>query len=105
MQRSNPKHHRHRATPAKARRRALGHATWALVAAGALLATGSGYWMAHGVLGGLGGITISQALSAQDPKSTGDGQNILLIGLDSRKDQNGDDLPWTLLKHLHAGDS
>ena len=56
-------------------------------------------------LGGLGGITISQALSAQDPKSTGDGQNILLIGLDSRKDQNGDDLPWTLLKHLHAGDS
>jgi LCP family protein required for cell wall assembly len=31
--------------------------------------------------------------------------NILLIGLDSRKDQNGDDLPWSLLKHLHAGDS
>ena len=81
------------------------HATWALVAVAALLATGSGYWMAHGVLGGLGGITISQALSSQDPKSTGDGQNILLIGLDSRKDQNGDDLPWTVLKHLHAGDS
>jgi LCP family protein required for cell wall assembly len=31
--------------------------------------------------------------------------NFLLIGLDSRKDQNGDDLPWSLLKHLHAGDS
>ncbi|MDT5167156.1 MAG: hypothetical protein QOD02_471, partial [Mycobacterium sp.] len=72
------------------------------VAVAPLLATGSGYWMAHGVLSG---ITVSQALSAQDPKSTGDGQNILLIGLDSRKDQNGDDLPWNLLKHLHAGDS
>src|ERR1700728_4791271 len=58
--------------------------------------------MAHGVLSG---ITVSQALGSQDPKSTGDGQNILLIGLDSRKDQNGDDLPWAVLKHLHAGDS
>ena len=104
LQRSSPKH-RHRATSTHARRRTLGHATWALVAVAALLATGSGYWMAHGVLGGLGGITISQALSSQDPKSTGDGQNILLIGLDSRKDQNGDDLPWAVLKHLHAGDS
>ena len=68
----------------------------------ALLATGSGYWMAHGVLSG---ITVSQALSSQDPKSSGGGMNMLLIGLDSRKDQNGDDLPWSLLKHLHAGDS
>ena len=31
--------------------------------------------------------------------------NILLIGLDSRKDQDGNDLPWAILKHLHAGDS
>ncbi len=104
LQRSKRKH-RHRATSAIARRRSLGRATSAVVAVAALLATGSGYWMAHGVLGGLSGITISQALSSQDPKSTGDGQNILLIGLDSRKDQNGDDLPWAVLKHLHAGDS
>ena len=75
------------------------------MAVAAVTATGSGYWMAHGILGGLGGITVSQALGAQDPKSTGDGENILLIGLDSRKDQNGDDLPWSVLKHLHAGDS
>ncbi|MCV7330814.1 LCP family protein [Mycobacterium cookii] len=94
--------HRHRATPVRARRRRLAHACWTLVAVGAMAATGSGYWMAHGVLKG---ITVSQALSAEDPKSTGDGQNILLIGLDSRKDQNGDDLPWSVLKHLHAGDS
>ncbi len=94
--------HRHRATPAKARRRRVVHACWTLVAVAAVAATGSGYWMAHGVLRG---ITVSQALGAEDPKSSGDGQNILLIGLDSRKDQNGDDLPWSLLKHLHAGDS
>jgi LCP family protein required for cell wall assembly len=78
------------------------HACWTLVALVAVLATGSGWWMAHGVLGG---ITVSQALSSEDPKSSGGGMNILLIGLDSRKDQNGDDLPWNLLKHLHAGDS
>ncbi|MBV8182176.1 MAG: LCP family protein [Mycobacterium sp.] len=74
----------------------------ALVAVAVVVATGSGWWMAHGMLGG---ITVSQALSSQDPKSTGDGQNILLIGLDSRKDQDGNDLPWAMLKHLHAGDS
>ena len=31
--------------------------------------------------------------------------NILLIGLDSRKDQDGNDLPNSILKQLHAGDS
>ncbi len=78
------------------------HACWALVAVVAVLATGSGWWMAHGVLGG---ITVSQALSSEDPKSSGDAMNVLLIGLDSRKDQNGNDLSWAVLKHLHAGDS
>ncbi len=58
--------------------------------------------MAHGVLGG---ITVSQALSSDDPHSSGGTMNILLIGLDSRKDQNGNDLPYAVLKHLHAGDS
>ena len=94
--------HRHRATRPQPRRHSLAHAIGAIVAVGALLMTGSGYWMAHGVLSG---ITVSQALGAEDPKSNGNGMNILLIGLDSRKDQNGDDLPWSVLKHLHAGDS
>ncbi len=53
----------------------------------------------------LGGITVSQALGSNDPKSSNGAMNILLIGLDSRKDQDGNDLPWALLKHLHAGDS
>lgn len=73
-----------------------------LVSAVALGMTGAGYWVAHGALGG---ITISQALTPEDPRSTGNNMNILLIGLDSRKDQEGNDLPWSILKHLHAGDS
>ena len=68
----------------------------------ALLLTGAGYWVAHGALGG---ITISQALTADDPRSSGNNMNILLIGLDSRKDQDGNDLPSSILKKLHAGDS
>jgi LCP family protein required for cell wall assembly len=94
--------HRYRATPAAARRRALVHGFWAVVAVVATLATGAGWWMAHGVMGG---ITVSQALGSDDPKSSGGAMNILLIGLDSRKDQDGNDLPWAVLKHLHAGES
>lgn len=73
-----------------------------LVSVVALLMTGAGYWVAHGALGG---ITISQALTPEDPRSSGNNMNILLIGLDSRKDQEGNDLPWSVLKQLHAGDS
>jgi LCP family protein required for cell wall assembly len=73
-----------------------------LVSAAAVLMTGAGYYVAHGALGG---ITVSDALSPEDPRSSGDNMNILLIGLDSRKDQDGNDLPWSILKHLHAGDS
>jgi LCP family protein required for cell wall assembly len=100
-QRSSAKH-RHRAAPRAVQGRGFISAFLALVAVAVVVATGSGWWMAHGMLGG---ITVSQALSSEDPKSTGDAMNILLIGLDSRKDQNGNDLPWALLKHLHAGDS
>ncbi|OBF22162.1 transcriptional regulator, LytR family protein [Mycobacterium kubicae] len=64
--------------------------------------TGAGYYVAHGALGG---ITISQALTPEDPRSSGNNMNILLIGLDSRKDQEGNDLPWSVLRQLHAGDS
>ena len=73
-----------------------------LVSVAAVLLTGAGYYVAHGALGG---ITVSEALRPEDPRSSGDNMNILLIGLDSRKDQDGNDLPWSILKHLHAGDS
>src|ERR1700743_3114327 len=71
LQRSSAKH-RHRAASANTRRRGWVHAAGAVVAVAALLVTGSGYWMAHGMLSG---ITVSQALGSQDPKSRGGGMN------------------------------
>jgi LCP family protein required for cell wall assembly len=67
-----------------------------------LAATGLSWWT---VRGALGGITVSQALGPDAPKSTGGAENILLMGLDSRKDQNGNNLPQAILDKLHAGDS
>src|SRR6201987_2667690 len=83
-------------------RKGLTRSFMALVSVAAILMTGAGYYVAHGALGG---ITVSDALSPEDPRSSGNNMNILLIGLDSRKDQDGNDLPWSILKHLHAGDS
>jgi hypothetical protein len=92
--------HRQRAVRSPSRTRlSLARGAMALVSAAALLLTGAGWRVAHGALGG---ITISQAQGSDDPRSSGDNVNILLIGLDSRKDQDGNDLPWAILKHLHA---
>src|SRR6201996_1399578 len=103
MARSGGAHRRHRATRRPSRVRAgLTRAFMTLASVVAVLLTGAGYWVAHGALGG---IPVSDALSPDDPRSSGDNMNILLIGLDSRKDQDGNDLPYSILKHLHAGDS
>jgi LCP family protein required for cell wall assembly len=103
MARTGGAHHRHRAVRQQSRLgKGLTRGLMTLVSVAAVLLTGAGYYVAHGAFGG---ITISQALSPDDPRSSGDNINILLIGLDSRKDQDGNDLPWSILKHLHAGDS
>ncbi|ORU96420.1 transcriptional regulator, LytR family protein [Mycobacterium bohemicum] len=103
MARSGGAHRRHRAVRQPSRlRKVLTRGFMALVSVGAVLMTAAGYYVAHGALGG---ITVSDALRPEDPRSTGNTMNILLIGLDSRKDQDGNDLPWSILKHLHAGDS
>lgn len=103
MARSGGAHHRHRAVRQPSPiRKGLTRGLMSIVSVAAVLMTGAGYWVAHGALGG---ITVSQALSPEDPRSTGSDMNILLIGLDSRKDQDGNDLPWSILKQLHAGDS
>jgi LCP family protein required for cell wall assembly len=49
------------------------------------------------------GMASSHALAGA-PKSTDGGTNILLMGLDTRKDQNGNQLPPQILDQLHAGD-
>ena len=64
--------------------------------------TGASWCLVHQALGGF---TISQALGLDFPRSSGGAMNILLIGLDSRKDQDGNDLPPEILDKLHAGDS
>ena len=103
MSRSGGAHHRHRVVRQPSRfGKALTRGFMTLVSVAAVGLTGAGYYVAHGALGG---ITVSDALSPEDPRSSGDNMNILLIGLDSRKDQDGNDLPWSILKHLHAGDS
>ncbi|OBF05847.1 transcriptional regulator, LytR family protein [Mycobacterium sp. ACS4054] len=103
MARSGGAHRRHRAVRQPSRfRKGLTRTLGALVSVAAIGLTGAGYYVAHGALGG---ITVSDALRPDDPRSSGDDMNILLIGLDSRKDQDGNDLPWSILKHLHAGDS
>jgi len=68
----------------------------------ALFATALGWYSLHRVQAG---INVSQALETDAPRSSGGAMNILLIGLDSRKDQHGHDLPQEVLDQLHAGDS
>nr|WP_319450708.1 MULTISPECIES: LCP family protein [unclassified Mycobacterium] len=64
--------------------------------------TGLAWWTTDHALSGM---TISHALGIDAPRSTADAMNVLLIGLDSRKDQQGNNLPQELLDQLHAGDS
>ena len=90
--------HRHRRTDHRGRLslRALGAAASIAV----LASTGTGWAVARSVTGGF---TVSRASGLHPDDS--DGITILLMGLDSRKDQNGDDLPPEVLENLHAGDS
>lgn len=82
--------------------RILGRTVLALASTAVLTLTGLSYWQANGLLGG---ITVSRALGLDAPRSSGGGTNILLIGLDSRRDQDGNELPGYILDKLHAGDS
>jgi LCP family protein required for cell wall assembly len=53
----------------------------------------------------LGGFLHSAALGGSIPKSHDGSVNILLMGLDSRRDNQGHDLPAPILEELHAGSS
>lgn len=93
-----PNTHRHRRTRPRgphARRAAAAAASITV-----LVVTGAGWSTVRAVTGGF---TISAAPGVTFDGS--DGITILLMGLDSRKDQNGDDLPPEVLESLHAGDS
>ena len=74
----------------------------ALLSASVLALTGLTWWSADHALAG---VTISQALGFDAPRSRAGAMNVLLIGLDSRRDQQGNELPQEILDQLHAGDS
>lgn len=65
-----------------------------------LVGTGAA-WESYQVV--VSGVTTSGAL-ADGPKSNGKDQNILIMGLDSRLDQQGKPLPKEIYDALHAGD-
>ena len=66
-----------------------------------LAVAATGWYMDRTILGTL---TTSDALSGLGGHPETD-QNVLLMGLDSRKDMNGNDLPYNILDKLHAGSS
>jgi len=68
-----------------------------------LIAAGAGWYLNSSVLGGL---ATSNALAGLVRGGARDGDlNILLMGLDSRRDNDGGDLPAATLAQLHAGSS
>ncbi|WP_442790393.1 LCP family glycopolymer transferase [Nocardia sp. CDC153] len=91
-------------TPAQRARdkklRLAGRGITALVAAAVMGITGV-VW--YGRMDFDQGFVRSGAISPEDVNLDGD-INMLLIGLDTRKDLNGNDLPKEILDQLHAGD-
>ncbi|MFJ6781666.1 LCP family protein [Streptomyces yangpuensis] len=75
-----------------------------LLVTGCVLAVtaGGGAWYLYRDLAA--GIGSSKVLEGAEKSASGD-TNILLIGLDSRRDQNGEKLPQEVLDQLHAGSS
>jgi LCP family protein required for cell wall assembly len=71
----------------------------ALASVAAVAVTGFG-WITYRTV--TAGITLSEAL-AGEPAPTGPDQNILIMGLDSRRDQHGRPLPPDIYDALHAG--
>ncbi|MEU5126949.1 LCP family protein [Streptomyces mobaraensis] len=95
--------------PARGPARSPGHAAriGVCLASAAVLAVAGTGWLAGHWIGD--GLTTSRALDAlreKAPRKLDDSVNVLLIGLDSRKDMNGRDLPREFVQEeLHAGSS
>ncbi|WP_405979150.1 LCP family protein [Streptomyces sp. NBC_00158] len=83
------------------RRRRLGRTLLITGCALTVMAGGGAWYVYHDLASG---IASSKALDGAEKSAHGD-VNILLMGLDSRRDQNGDPLPEEILDKLHAGSS
>ncbi|TDU02512.1 LytR family transcriptional attenuator [Streptomyces sp. 846.5] len=99
------------AAPRKARGQSkllmVGRAVAVAASAGVLLTSGVSWYTYHALTTGM---KTSDALSVTQknapPKALDNSVNLLLIGLDSRKDMNGNNLPnWIVQDELHAGGS
>ncbi len=94
--------------------RHLGHAPWVLalralvwaVAAALLLGCGVTWYTYRSLADGLTKSDALDAVREKAPPHLDNAVNLLLIGLDSRKDMNGNDLPRQFVQdQLHAGSS
>jgi LCP family protein required for cell wall assembly len=85
------------------RARYLGRALFGAASALVLVAAGAGWYLHSSVLGGLASSHALAGLGADG--GPGGDVNVLLMGLDSRRDNEGGDLPAAILRQLHAGSS
>jgi LCP family protein required for cell wall assembly len=76
-----------------------GRVVLGVVATLVLALTGYGWSLSHGLATGL---STSDALAGEARSVNGD-TNILIMGLDSRRDENGNPLPKDIYEALHAG--
>jgi LCP family protein required for cell wall assembly len=83
--------------------RIAGRLSFGLAAFLVLATAGTGWYLHTAVLGGLSSSNALTGLSR--PAKGGADLNILLMGLDSRRDLDGNDLPASVLAQLHAGSS
>ncbi|TDP29340.1 LytR family transcriptional attenuator [Nocardia ignorata] len=88
-----------------ARLRRIGSIVTRMFVAAVALAVLAGTGLAWSAKNGFdAGFLHSDALGDDAPRSLDGAVNILLIGLDTRKDLDGKDLPKAILDQLHAGD-
>ncbi|MFD2421235.1 LCP family protein [Amycolatopsis pigmentata] len=81
--------------------RVMGRAAVGLVSLLVLSGTGYGWAQMNRLVSGL---ATANVIDPEATVSVADEQNILLVGLDSRNDAQGNPLPQSLLDELHAGD-
>ncbi|MFF1490733.1 LCP family protein [Streptomyces sp. NPDC058304] len=92
---------RPRRQPARRRPRRIARTLLVTACALAVMAAAGAWYVYRDLAGSIGS---SKALDGAEKSKYGD-TNILLMGLDSRRDQNGEKLPEEVLDKLHAGSS
>ncbi|WP_329443093.1 LCP family protein [Streptomyces sp. NBC_01426] len=93
--------HRRKTSRRLPRRRRLGRTLLTAGCVLTVLAGGTAWYVYRDLSSSIGS---SKALEGAEKSAHGD-TNILLMGLDSRRDQNGEPLPDSVLDKLHAGSS